>query len=78
MINSDRIAQMKSSVLLINTSRGLLINEQQLADALNNGRIAGAGRTGGGSEQAGATTVAEMETGLAETADGAYGGRAAG
>ena len=43
MINSDRIAQMKPSALLINTARGPLINERQLADALNAGRIAGAG-----------------------------------
>ena len=34
---------MKSSALLINTSRGGLINESDLASALNTGRIAGAG-----------------------------------
>ena len=43
MINADRIAQMKPSALLINTARGPLINEHRLADALNTGRIAGAG-----------------------------------
>ena len=34
---------MKKSSFLINTSRGPLINEQDLADALNNEEIAGAG-----------------------------------
>ena len=43
MINSDRIAQMKPAALLINTARGGLVNEHQLANALNSGRIAGAG-----------------------------------
>ena len=43
IINSDRIAQMKPAALLINTARGGLVNEHQLADALNSGRIAGAG-----------------------------------
>lgn len=43
MINAARIAQMKPTAHLINTARGLLINELDLADALNNGRIAGAG-----------------------------------
>jgi glycerate dehydrogenase len=34
---------MKPSAFLINTSRGGVINEADLADALNNGRLAGAG-----------------------------------
>lgn len=42
-INKHSLTWMKSSALLINTSRGPLINEQDLADALNDGRIAGAG-----------------------------------
>ena len=42
-INKDRLALMKESAILVNTSRGPLINESDLAEALNNGRIAGAG-----------------------------------
>ena len=42
-INRDAIEKMKQSAFLINTGRGPLINEQDLADALNTGRIAGAG-----------------------------------
>ncbi|MBE2294125.1 MAG: D-2-hydroxyacid dehydrogenase [Phycisphaerales bacterium] len=42
MINAATIAKMKPGVMLINTSRGPLINEQDLADALAAGRIAGA------------------------------------
>ena len=34
---------MKDGVLLINTSRGPLIDEQALADALHTGKVAGAG-----------------------------------
>ena len=42
MINKDSISLMKDSALLINTSRGGLINENDLAMALNEGKIAGA------------------------------------
>lgn len=42
-INKDSLALMKSSAILINTSRGGLINEADLAEALNAGKIAGAG-----------------------------------
>lgn len=43
MVNRDSIALMKQSAVIINTGRGPLICEQDLADALNSGRIAGAG-----------------------------------
>ncbi len=42
-INAAAIAQMKKSAFLVNTGRGPLINESDLAEALNSGRIAGAG-----------------------------------
>lgn len=41
-VNKELIAKMKPSAYIINTSRGPLINEQDLADALNSNRIAGA------------------------------------
>ncbi|MFD0751113.1 D-2-hydroxyacid dehydrogenase [Mucilaginibacter calamicampi] len=43
LINAENLARMKSSAYLINTSRGPIVNDQDLADALNNGTIAGAG-----------------------------------
>jgi glycerate dehydrogenase len=42
-INKNAIDKMKASAFLVNTGRGPLINEQDLADALNSGKIAGAG-----------------------------------
>ena len=43
LINKERLMMMKSSAFLINTGRGPLVDEQALADALNQGRLAGAG-----------------------------------
>jgi len=43
IVNSEKLSWMKSSAFLINISRGPLIDESALAEALNNGKIAGAG-----------------------------------
>lgn len=43
MINAETLAMMKSSAILINTSRGAVIDDDALAEALNNGRIYAAG-----------------------------------
>jgi D-3-phosphoglycerate dehydrogenase len=43
LINADRLALMKPSAAIINTSRGPVIHEAALVDALRDGRLAGAG-----------------------------------
>ena len=42
MINREFLSQMKPSAFLLNTSRGPLVDEAALAEALNNGELAGA------------------------------------
>lgn len=42
IINCDSIAKMRDGVLIVNTARGQLIAERDLADALNCGKVAGA------------------------------------
>lgn len=43
IVDAERIALMKSTAILVNTARGPIVDEQALADALEQGRIFGAG-----------------------------------
>jgi len=43
LIGENEFKQMKSTSILINTSRGPVVDEKKLVDALKNGEIAGAG-----------------------------------
>lgn len=42
-MNAERLASMKPNAIIINTSRGAIIDEEALAQALQTERIAGAG-----------------------------------
>ena len=43
LINSDKLSLMKENSIIINTSRGPVVDSRALAEALNSGKIAGAG-----------------------------------
>lgn len=43
LINNEKLSLMKESAILINTARGPVLDSSALAEALNNGKIAGAG-----------------------------------
>ena len=43
LINAENIAKMKDGVIILNTSRGPVINEADLAEALNSGKVYAAG-----------------------------------
>lgn len=43
MINKDAFNKMKKGVILVNTARGPIVNEQDLVDAIRDGKIRGAG-----------------------------------
>jgi phosphoglycerate dehydrogenase-like enzyme len=43
LINKERLAKMKPAAILINTSRGAIVDENALTESLRTGALAGAG-----------------------------------
>ena len=43
LVNEEFISKCKDGAIIINTSRGPVVNDKDLADALNNGKLSGAG-----------------------------------
>ena len=43
MIGEDEIESMKDGAIIINTARGEIIDEHAVAEALNSGKLSGAG-----------------------------------
>ena len=43
LINKERIAQMKDGVIILNCARGEIVNTEDLADSLNEGKVGGYG-----------------------------------
>lgn len=43
LLDAKRLAQMRSDAILVNTARGPIVDEEALADALDDGRLLGAG-----------------------------------
>lgn len=50
MINSEAFKKMKDHVMIINTSRGAIINEDDFIAALESGKVEAAGVMGNGSK----------------------------
>ncbi len=61
MMDESRLGQMKSTAMLINTSRGEIVDEPDLIRALQDGRIAGAALDVRGSEPPGDGPLNEMD-----------------
>ena len=61
LINTERLAKMKPTAYLINTSRGPVIDEAELVEALKNGVIRGAGLDVFEDEPALAPGLSELE-----------------